>query len=356
MNKFFRVFLYLLTSWITSALGSECTAVYQNATKNVTDIRRTQTELSYYFNKYCQRNGELNTQATSIGLDVVVSGIPFSFTGSNQSSSQKLEEFCKIGAGSNFFTSSATDYKEEIIVAALNSFNQCIASESRGLRLSYLEQNPESVLIFGEFTNGFTKASLDAIVYNQNSVACESTGFTSDGKAIKLLGDKSYEITKNFTITCKRKSSGTEALRFYPRTTIGISTSLGPMTIDLTQDRLFGYALASKAKEKIDLLKAQKDLVSKELENQKTATLNLQNRLNSVSVELGTVSNGEYDVPSTQFFQPRLYCPGNEPSADPSLYAKNQCGPNRQMVIKGVGSHGGNKCGYNHYVYACINK
>lgn len=334
-----------------SGIASECAAVYSNATRNITSIQRQQTELSYYFSRHCQKNGEVNQSSLNVGLEAVVKQIPFNFTVSSADSKTKLEEFCKTGSQQNYFSSSSSDFRDEVVVASLNSFNQCIALENRGLRLTHQEQAPQSVLIYGELTNNFTAASLDAIAYDAKAVTCKSTGFSSDGTAITLDGSKTLKITKNFTVACTRKAKVDGQKSFFPRAVVGLSTSLGPYTVELIEDQLFGFMLASQAKTNYDKATATRDAMQAEAIAAKAVAAQLQNRLNNVSVELFTVSYGEYDRPSTQYFQPRLYC-----ATDIQAHANATCGANRQAVLKPLGSYDGNKCGYGHYLYACVSK
>jgi len=65
--------------------------------------------------------------------------------------------------------------------------------------------------------------------------------------------------------------------------------------------------------------------------------------------ELHMLSVGEYDIWTTQLFQPRKYC-----GTDPAQYAASVCG-SRETHLWHVGIQEGNKCGYNYYVFTCNN-
>jgi hypothetical protein len=334
--------LFALSTISSHSFAADCATVYSNATRNITSIQRQQTELSYYFNQHCQKSGEINESSLGVGIDAVVKKIPFTFSANSSSSKSKLEEFCKVGVQQNYF---------EVVVASLNSFNQCIALENRGLRLTHQEQPPQSVLIYAELTNNFTAASLDAVAYDSKALDCKSTGFATDGSAIVVDGSKSLKIAKNFTITCTRKAKTEGGKTYYPRAVVGVSTSLGPYSVEMIEDQLFGFMLASQAKANYDKAVAQRDYNLNEALGAKNVAAQLQNRLNNVSAELLTVSTGEYDKPSTAFYPPRLYC-----GTDVQAHANSQCGGNRTAVVKHIGGYGGNKCGYQHYVIACISK
>ena len=346
----FLIAISVVTTTTIAGAQSECSSVYANATRNIAFSQRQSAELSYYFNKHCQKNGEVNNSSLGVGIDAIVEGIPFSFSGNSNNSSEKLEEFCKAGVQQNYSQNTSTDFRNEVVVAALSSFNQCLALQNRGLRLTHLEQPPRSVLIYGELTNTTTKASLDAISFDAKRVSCRSTSFNSDGKAIQVDGSKSLPIKKNFTIECVRNATVDAGNSFYPRSVIGVSTSLGPYSIELVEDQLYGFATANQAKINHDKVLRERDVALQQKSAAEGNAAALQQRLNSPAVELRTLSMGEYDPPTTQYFKPRFYC-GTNIQAE----AAKMCG-GRRTFVRNVGAHGGNKCGYNHYVVACLSQ
>lgn len=337
------------TSSVAFSSPSDCTNVYNNATRNISFSQKQKKELSYYFNQHCQINGEINESSLSVGVDVIVKQIPFNFSANSNSAKQKLEEFCKMGVEHNYSSSMQTDFRDEVVVAALNNFNQCLALDSRGLRITHEEQPPESVIIHGALTNMYTSPTLDAITYSDN-VSCSSNNFSANGNAIKLIGDQSLKIKKNFAITCKRIGKTENGQTYYPRAIIGLATSLGPYTVELSEDQLYGFMLASQAKNNYDIMSSQMNNAIQERNAAIAREKSLEDRLSRVSVNVKTISTGEYDPPSTRFFQPRLYC-----ETDVHTWAKQQCGAAEAAVHK-VGQHDGNKCGYQHFVVTCLNK
>lgn len=83
----------------------------------------------------------------------------------------------------------------------------------------------------------------------------------------------------------------------------------------------------------------------------------LRARLDQVKVEVRTMSYGEFDVPSTRYFQPLINCTEHGIPIDPLLeaHARKECGE-RQMQIHPIGTNGSNKCGYGHFVITCLSK
>ncbi|MFH7767794.1 hypothetical protein [Acinetobacter sp. BSP-28] len=328
---------------------SDCTTVYNNATRNINFSQKQKRELSYYFNQHCQKNGEVNESSLSVGIDVIVKQIPFNFSANSNNAQKKLEEFCKMGVEQNYSSFIQTDFKDEVVVAALNSFNQCLALDNRGLRITHEEQPPESVIIHGALTNMYTSPTLDAITYSDN-VSCSSNNFSANGKAIQLIGDQSLKIKKNFAITCKRTAKIENGQTYYQRAVIGLATSLGPYTVELSEDQLYGFMLASQAKNNYNIMSSQMNNAIQERNAAIAREKSLEDRLSRVSVNVKTLSIGEYGPPSTQFFQPRLYC-----GTDVQTWAKQQCGA-AEAAVHHIGGYGGNKCGYNHFVVTCLNR
>jgi hypothetical protein len=348
-SKIKKVFALLVAATIyVPAIASECSAVYSNATGSITLQQKQKTELSYYFNKHCKKTGEVNASSFGLDLGATVEAIPFTFSGTSTTNQQKMEEFCNTGVQQNFGLASSVDFRDEVVVASLNSFNQCVALESRGLRISHQEQAPQSVLIYGELTNNFTTASLDAIAYDSKVMKCRSTGFSGSGDAIALDGTKSLKISKNFTIDCRRTPQIQGANKFFPKTNIGLSTSLGPYSIELMEDQLFGFASASQAKVNYDKVAKERDTAVSQKTASDALANNLQQRINNSTVSISMLSIGEYSPPQTAYFQPRMYC-----YTDPNARAKEVCGE-RRAQLHNIGGHDGNKCGYAYYVITCL--
>lgn len=345
----------LVTGLLTMPLSAvaapgDCASVYANSTRTISQSSRQLTELGYNFSLYCQKSGEVNNSALGANAEAVVKGIPFTFSATSTTAQAKMDEFCKVGVQQNYFNSQAADYKSEVVVAALNSFNQCVALENRGFRITHQEQAPQSVLFFGEFTNAFTNASLDAITYDDKAITCRSTGFSTDGKAITLDGSKSYPIKKNFTIECKRTPKIDGANKFYQKTPIGLSTSLGPYSVELLEDKLFGFASANQARANYDKAIQERDLYLTQRDQNAATTKSLQDVINRTSVSVAMLSTGEYDPPATAYFRPREYC-----GTDPNAYATKVCNGRKQQVHP-IANHGGHKCGYGYYVITCLNQ
>ena len=233
---------------------------------------------------------------------------------------------------------------------AAGLFIQCLALENRGLRITHQEQAPRSVLFFGEFTNAYTNASFDAITYDDKAVTCRSTGFSPDGKAIKLDGSKSYPIKKNFAIECTRIADIDGKNKFYRKTSIGLSTSLGPYSIELMEDKLFGFASASQARANYDKVVSERDLYQAQRDQHAVRANTLQETINRTTVSVAMLSIGEYDPPDTRYFRPREYC-----GTDPNAYASRVCG-GRKSQAHHIGTHDGNSCGYQFYVITCLNQ
>ena len=105
------------------AVAGDCASVYVNSTRTISQSYRQVTELGYSFNLYCSKSGEVNNAAVGANVEAVVKQIPFNFSATSTTAQSKMEEFCKIGVQQNYFNSQAADYKSEVVVAALNSFN-----------------------------------------------------------------------------------------------------------------------------------------------------------------------------------------------------------------------------------------
>ncbi len=140
------------------------------------------------------------------------------------------------------------------------------------------------------------------------------------------------------------------ANKFYQKTPIGLSTSLGPYSVELLEDKLFGFASASQARANYDKAIQERDLYQQQRDQHANRANSLQDVVNRTSVSVAMLSTGEYDPAATQFFRPREYC-----GTDPNAYAAKVCGGRKQQVHL-IANHGGNKCGYSYYVITCLNQ
>jgi hypothetical protein len=211
----------------------------------------------------------VNTSTGSIGLEATVKAIPFKFSESNNDNQSRLQEFCRVGMANNYFQSSRYDYNNNVVVAALSNFNECLRLENQGLRITHEEQPPRSVIIFGDKTKGID-FNLDVIEYDPLLISCFSPSFSDDGTSVKVgPGDPARIVKRNFSISCTRNAVVEGGKSYYPPAKIGLSTALGPYTVTLQEDTLNGFFLASQAKAAFD--QAVADRLNAEREKLETA-------------------------------------------------------------------------------------
>lgn len=342
------------------AQESECVAAYANATRSVAWGVKQRAESAYWRSMLCDQHGEALASAENSSLNTVIKQIPFNFSSSAKSDVQKLEEFCHVERSANRAASFSSFYANTVVTDALRSFNQCLNLENRRLVITSNVQDPLGVVIYGKFLDRTTNATLDTVSYDSNKVTCTSTNFSSAGTSIKLDASHKYPISTNFNITCKRKGFDKKGYIQYPRATITVSTNLGPYSVVLQSEKLYGFTLANQAKEAYDnlekKLKNDEDAFSREKLRLNKEIQAKQNKVNQLTAQLNSAgvaswhvfSTGEYDGPA--WFRPRFYC-----GTHPEPKAKQMChgGP---YSLHRLSSYGGNKCGYSNYVVACLKR
>lgn len=248
----------------TAQIQSACVSVYQDATRAYTKEEKESTELATSFSQHCEKNGSVKASSLNAGIDAVVQQIPFKFSAASKSSTQKLQEFCKVSSTLAYSSDAATVMSNVVVTDALRSFNQCVALEKKGLVITHDEQYPESVIFYGRFLDRTTNATLDTVSYDAKRVTCTSTNFNWLGTVDRIDDSRQKQIPSNFNITCRRiPNESAEAIKF-PRVAIALSTSLGPYSVTLQEDQLNGYTLASEAKKQFDRVTAEKDALAGE--------------------------------------------------------------------------------------------
>ena len=335
----------------------DCASVYQNAVRNFSLDEHNESSNAYYFNLYCEKNGETRDFDFDGGLSIPIEGIPFDFSAAASNDSQRMQEFCRVGSERNGFASSSTAVRDIVVADALKSFNQCRQIESNGLVLTHQEAEPESVIIYGRFSTAGVNASLDTVTYDSNKMTCISNNLNDDMTQIVLDGTQGFDLTgRNFSISCSRSSEPQAGQEYYERATLQLSTNFGPYTVVLDSNAAMGFELANQAKRMFEEVVAEKTQIQSSLDAANgniaglTNTVNsLQGRLQSPAVTFHKFGTGEYD---RTWFRPR-HDPRWGPS--PQQRAQQLCGSARAFLYV-AGDRAGGCCGYTDYVVACLSQ
>lgn len=183
--------------------ASDCSDVYASATRNIKTNERQASELLYFFNKHCESNGEVSSSSTGINLEAVVKAIPMKFGAENSNAQQKLSEFCKIGTSLSTQWENESSYSSTVTVPSLVNFNECIALQNKGVRITHATQEPTSVMITGDRTDA-NLIYIDAATFN--NMTCTSASFSSSGNKEDFDGSKRLRVPDTgFNISCQRK-------------------------------------------------------------------------------------------------------------------------------------------------------
>ncbi len=300
-----------------------------------------------------RKNGSVKSSSASGNLTLPFDASPINLSVAGNSGHQKIQEFCKAGASSNFSSSNILTRASTVVVDALRSFNDCVALKGKGLNITHSEQFPESVIFYGEFVNRTSTVTLDIVDYDADKVTCTSSNFSWLGTREKVSGDQK-KIPSNFNITCRRIPINLPGSFKYPRATVAISTSLGPYNVVLQEDDLQGFALASEAKKETDRLSKIVEDLQMETGNLKAAAA----RADSYSVILyhgnNLGFNGQIFSRSAKLFK-TVGCPKNDAQFQPGV--KNACIPGYEAQYVGLlWDYSGGTCGNTFHELKCVRR
>ncbi|WP_157221927.1 hypothetical protein [Pseudomonas sp. R62] len=276
--KFLIGGLYLCSQMLHAA---DCAEVYAGATRNIRTNERESSELSYYFNKFCSKTGEVNSSAINTASEAIIENIPFKFSLGATSSSQKASEFCRVGVTMSSQWEKDSSFSSTVVVDALLGFNECRAIEIRGLLITHQFQAPQSVIISGARKDSITTLTIGSATFNK--ISCVSSSFSDDGSSQPFDGSKKLAVPQDgFNISCTRVSEDASGKVIYPRASVGLGTSVGNYTVILPDEELYGYDLASENRHKYEALQQLKDQQAIEL----SASINeLKTRLDNITVK-----------------------------------------------------------------------
>lgn len=102
------------------------------------------SSLNTVYDQMCSATGEKKRLRWDSSLGIVVDGLPINMTGNAKSSSEKAENVCRNYHALRFDASHRVVQKDEVVVAALDSYNACKAIEAR-----------TGVLVTHKFAAGF---------------------------------------------------------------------------------------------------------------------------------------------------------------------------------------------------------
>lgn len=217
-----RVSLVFLLASLTSANAQatfDCDKIITSGLREYRISADSTSFLKTTFDKYCSASGETKESGGGIGIDTIVKTIPVKFTGSYNSSSQAMTNFCKTFAGSEDYKSASYSYAETIASKAFDTYAQCTQIASQGLSVSHQLTTPGDAQIF--LKAGMDKAVQITGVYTSGNISCQ--GNDNKGKVIKYAVSTTASSDKSLHIFCTRKPRpGTAGSTVFDEGTVAI--------------------------------------------------------------------------------------------------------------------------------------
>lgn len=344
MQSSHRVWPFLVSVALTFASTQNayaCDEVYLNATRNLHITESSYSELNALYDQYCSYDGKSSSRDSSFGIDVVVKKIPVKFTGQATSSSEAVSNFCRNYRSVRFAKGSQSAISSEVVVDALEKYNECRRIASNGVLISHTFVNPGAILFDFKFGRPSINFQLQSVTHGP-AVNCGSTALSGDGSNIALDGSKALSISTDFNIQCTRVATQTATGQQFDATWIGLGTNFGSYGISLPQDEIYNNDLKSETTKQISDLQEMLNAVNKEKNKTQILYDRLKNtKLLSFGVVIGQRDPGHgwrfYGCGSKIGDIVKLECPKAISTATDKLWDEN-----------------GDQCGYAHFTVSCV--
>lgn len=332
----------------SDAAVQSCVDVYKNSTRNMSLSQQNNVELARSFSSFCKKDGSTNSSANGVGLDAVIESIPFKFSADSKNSSDKLVEFCRIGQSQFDSWSSSIFASSTVANEALSNFNNCIQLSNSGLQLSFVINQPNSLVVSG-FPNAGYSGFFTSVAYDNQTMKCSSSDFNSQHQAKEINGSVHLKINEPFAITCIKEPqlANDGHTKYYPRTTLTLTAgAVSPLAIVFPSDTLGGYELASQAALAVAQATNEVSVAKSEADNQKQLVNSLQHRISGVTTSITT-----HELGSGTAWGCGPY--GSDWGRALTEEAQRICGANK-FVIGSNNVRTGGQCGFGSIGFACV--
>jgi hypothetical protein len=334
---------------VQPAIGqSACQAVYSKAVANTAMEVRQSVVKRDIFDQHCEANGEIRSASTGFDLTIPVKALKIGFSGNRDEARQEMQQFCKTYSSNLFQVENMYSYERQVVVAALNSFNDCLAFEAQQIKISHTFAWPLGFTIATDLGRD-KKVTVRNVQYDEAAGECYFTGSGSGTKrdVIKpgLLTARTFE--NYFSVACDRKPLAVGGLptgdKKYPAMRVVMDTSSGRYAVEMPADEVHGYESALAAKDRYAQLETAKEEVVRQRQQ-------LEARIKGYTQEIRTVTQTNEGQPRT-LSRELVGCTQTGNSLD--AYAQAQCGPGKVVRTQIINKSGSGLCGADSYVYTC---
>ena len=298
-------------------------------------------EYDYVFDNYCERDGSTININMDTKVGVIIDDLPINFTSNNSSKEEKLKSFCKNYSSVRFVSNRYVSYKNNVQVAALQEFNECIDFLARGIAFEANQIGRSAGTISGTFKNRTTDLYVNAIVYDSSLLTCNIS--SEDIKPSPDLSKReSFRVNKNFAVTCNRIVQIDKDRPYFPPADVRIETNEGGYYAHFEGDALNGFYLATDAKQKYETAIAERDKAV-------NGIVTLLDHANKANIRVFRFYNGDPGGDSS-LTGARLNC------GDVKARAAANCGGSRYFLsgVPGMTGMSGGRCGYDYFNVACL--
>lgn len=235
-----------------------CSGLLSYTGRDISSEARQNAIAADLYTQHCEGSSARQGSSTSVGLDAVVKAIPIKFNYGGASSSEKLNNFCKVYDSRRAEFSAEVIDTSTVVRESLEAFNTCV-----GLSVSGIYFNPKigRTILVVDVRRGSDDAAVTGVTYDPNLLECKlpplpaskdaaaEPATVADANTVRPL-DGSY-----LPITCARKpQDGASGEKNYPRAELTIGTSRGSFFMAVPQDAELPLNYASEISARMESL------------------------------------------------------------------------------------------------------
>lgn len=232
-----------------SAAQEVCTGLLSYTGRDISSEARENAIAASLFTQHCEGSSAKQGSATSVGLEAVVKAIPIKFNFGGSSSSEKLNNFCRVYDSRRSEFSTETIDTSIVVREALQAFNTCISLAGSGI---YFNPKVGKTNLVIDVRRGSDDAYIRGLTYDATLLQCylpPTPTQNGESQGAKLANkDSVLQLDGNFVpITCDRlpQNSATAGERVYPSAELTIGTSRGSLFLGVPADASLPLQFAS---------------------------------------------------------------------------------------------------------------
>jgi hypothetical protein len=340
-----RTFLFAVLLPSTAfAQYEHCTTIINEGLRSYNLINHEFSQLDATFSRYCERSGETRERSNSRSLEAVVKTIPVRFTGQANDHQTAMRNFCRQFSTLATTSSRYTQYQENIVERAYDSFDRCVASADDQVKLYHSVRDTRDIDFFIQPSLGRV-ITVNGIGHSANTI-CTAITPQSGGREVTLTRGSQISLAAGQTLNIgcvRRPDISDDGVQRFEESTIVV----------YTDTRVGNYGAQMPRDERLPENRAI--LLNERVRTCEASSVALGHSVNLLTRRLaGIQSTGDIFYVGEHGGRGRNHFPcytAPQAAADRLCRARL---PGSSATARLLGSTSGNRCGYASYVVSCV--